>query len=1167
MPLAVEMLEDRTTPVVFNLNPLSALPPAVSAGFAAAAAQWSAVLSDPVTVNIDIDYQPLGPGILGSTNTIKISPTYAAFKAALVPDATSADDAIAVANLQPGASFNMLINRTANSPFGAGNATPYLDNDGDANNTTIWITRANAKAIGLLPAAAPAVDATIIFSSLFAFDFTPGNGITAGQFDFVAVATHEIGHALGFVSGVDILDTNSPNPVLPAPFPDNAFNVVTPLDLYRFSAPATMDWTANATPKYFSIDNGVTNLTTFSTGFVFGDGQQASHWEDNLGIGLMDPTLAPGTLGVLTARDFQAMDVIGWDVPVPPPPPPPPGGGGGTGSVGEGSFDHGLSGPVTGAEGYYGFGRGVGLPPATTVTTVEPPATVDPAVPAPAKLIDPALIYVVDTTSGTSDATTSNGDSGEAQPPAENAGEAGGEGLPANNGGQSATAQLAPNYYPPVANDASFYLWHDQTLAGFDVRPYTYDADGNPLQIHVMDGPGTGTLTQNADGTFNYTPAKHTAGQVTFTYIASDGTFTSDVKTITLNIMNYAPVANDVGYYLWQDQSLTGLNLLPFTYDGNGDALQIEIVAPPTLGTLSRNDDGTFDYVPPAQTAGTFTFSYSVTDGVTSSNVATVTLTVLPIEPAPSIEPPPAPQTGPAVGSDIVIGIVDDGVNSAHAPAVTQVAVSVVGDAFNPQFVSILGGTLNDAADADALAYQRNFIDIYNSSWGPIDDGMNLTAPGPLTQAALQAGVHLGRDSLGSIFVWAAGNGLTANDNVNYDGFANSRFVIAVSALDPTGVQAFYSEPGAPILVTAPGTVNTGDYVGYQGTSFSAPVVTGVVAQMLKVNPNLTWRDVQAILVHSATKIDLADSDWVANGAGLLVNHKYGFGEVNAAAAVALASSWTNVGPEVAVDSGTTTVDAVIPDNDSAGVTSTITIPTNVSVEHVEVEFNATHPQRGQLRVVLTSPAGTQSVLAEAHSDTGSDYHWTFTSVHDWGEQSQGNWTLTVTDLSPGATGTWDSWSLKVYGSATASAAAPNGSISTDSTSVSFGEGAFAAGRSTVSGAPFQIEPNARAGAQTSDTFAGTRTGDADVFGAGIEFLRVSDTGSSIALLAPLPADPFVTRVNIAVATSGALLETAGDAASETTLSVKGNRKPGQSQGQVEQILLESGSASIDGDA
>ncbi len=288
----------------------------VRGGFDSAASLWSNLFADPVTINIQIDFAALASGVLGSTGSTQNNFTYTQVRNALVLDLTSADDLIATTNLPAAPAVNMLLNRTSNSPNGSGNATPFLDSDGDANNTILRLTRANAKSIGLVGANDATSDASITFSSGFSFDFDRSNGINGGEFDFVGVAAHEIGHALGFVSGVDILDNNSP-PVN-GPFSDDQFTFVSPLDLYRFSAASfafgagTIDWTANNTTKYFSIDGGATSIVTFSTGINFGDGRQASHWKDNLGVGLMDPTAAPGELVSISQNDIRGFDVIGW---------------------------------------------------------------------------------------------------------------------------------------------------------------------------------------------------------------------------------------------------------------------------------------------------------------------------------------------------------------------------------------------------------------------------------------------------------------------------------------------------------------------------------------------------------------------------------------------------------------------------------------------------------------------------------------------------------------------------------------------------------------------------------------------------------------------------------------------------------------------------------------
>ena len=87
-------------------------------------------------------------------------------------------------------------------------------------------------------------------------------------------------------------------------------------------------------------------------------------------------------------------------------------------------------------------------------------------------------------------------------------------------------------------------------------------------------------------------------------------------------------------------------------------------------------------------------------------------------------------------------------------------------------------------------------IDIYSNSWGPSDDGATLSGPGPLTLAAMEDGVYNGRGGLGNIYTWAAGNGLQSDDDSNADGYTNSRFTIAVTAVDHNGEQSYYAEPG-----------------------------------------------------------------------------------------------------------------------------------------------------------------------------------------------------------------------------------------------------------------------------------------------------------------------------------------------------------------------------------
>ena len=299
--------------LTFTLHNIGGVTPGsqAEAGFLRATALWQSFLGDTVNIRLDVGFSSLGPGILGSTGSAGKVVSYAAVRAALTADQSSSDDAAAVASLSAGSSLAFFTNNSA--------GTRVFDNDGSANNTFLDVNTANLKALGITtdangqPVDTGAADGNITFSSDFNWDFDPSNGINPGAIDFVGVAFHEIGHALGFVSGVDTVDYYSGSG--PGGRTNlNPYAIFSTLDLFRYSGSGVRDLSYGGT-RYFSLNGGITNLALFSTGDFQGDGNQASHWKDGLGIGIMDPTSVPaGQANVVTSRDIQALDVIGWNL-------------------------------------------------------------------------------------------------------------------------------------------------------------------------------------------------------------------------------------------------------------------------------------------------------------------------------------------------------------------------------------------------------------------------------------------------------------------------------------------------------------------------------------------------------------------------------------------------------------------------------------------------------------------------------------------------------------------------------------------------------------------------------------------------------------------------------------------------------------------------------------
>ncbi|XP_033615631.1 proprotein convertase subtilisin/kexin type 4 isoform X2 [Fukomys damarensis] len=361
------------------------------------------------------------------------------------------------------------------------------------------------------------------------------------------------------------------------------------------------------------------------------------------------------------------------------------------------------------------------------------------------------------------------------------------------------------------------------------------------------------------------------------------------------------------------------------------------------------------------------------------------------------------------------------------------------GVAFNARIggVRMLDGTITDVIEAQSLSLQPQHIHIYSASWGPEDDGRTVDGPGILTHEAFLHGVTHGRGGLGTLFVWASGNGGLRYDNCNCDGYTNSIHTISVGSATRQGRVPWYSEACASILTTTfssglatdPQIVTTDLYHQctdeHTGTSASAPLAAGMIALALEANPFLTWRDTQHLVVRASKPAHLQAEDWSTNGVGRQVSHHYGYGLLDAALLVDLARTWLSTQPQrkCAVE----VVLAPLP------ILLRMRVEKNVSacggshryirsLEHVQVQLSLSYSRRGDLEISLTSPMGTRSTLVAIRplDNSSQGYHnWMFMSTHFWDENPQGLWALGLWNKGYYFnTGTLHRCTLLLYGTA-----------------------------------------------------------------------------------------------------------------------------------------------------
>ncbi|MGH7136369.1 MAG: cadherin-like domain-containing protein [Pirellulales bacterium] len=217
----------------------------------------------------------------------------------------------------------------------------------------------------------------------------------------------------------------------------------------------------------------------------------------------------------------------------------------------------------------------------------------------------------------------------------------------------------------PTDTDQTYSILHDHVLTVAPAGVLTNATDPDPpdmgkLTASLVSGPSQGQLTDYidgggtdhpllVDGSFVYTPPPHWAGTVTFQFDVSDGILSSGPYTVTINVTDQAPVANDdqykTGWNKGDPLALQPLTVAPSGVQQNdmdpdpGDTFTSTVTVQPQHGTLSDYVDGSgvdhpllvdgsFVYTPDVGFGGVDTFQYTDSDGVLTSKPATVTIMV-----------------------------------------------------------------------------------------------------------------------------------------------------------------------------------------------------------------------------------------------------------------------------------------------------------------------------------------------------------------------------------------------------------------------------------------------------------------------------------------------------------------------------------------------------------
>lgn len=369
--------------------------------------------------------------------------------------------------------------------------------------------------------------------------------------------------------------------------------------------------------------------------------------------------------------------------------------------------------------------------------------------------------------------------------------------------------------------------------------------------------------------------------------------------------------------------------------------------------------------------------------------------------------------------------------------------------------------TVNGGAPVAAYCAGANSLGLscQNANFDPAN-----TLPYNIVVAALNANGEKSSYSTTGSAIWVSAPGGEFGENFTVSGGSGVSLQPAMVTTDQSGCSSGYSATADTTSVFNQGGTNLSsinascNYTNnFNGTSSAAPMMTGAIALILEANPALTWREVKDILARTAVQVDagiiaasltlgtggsyVAEQAWITNAAGRKFHNWYGFGAVNASAAVAMARTYpsgslgtfTDTGWITATLSGSTTV----PDNSTVGVSVPISVPSvgaSGVVEAVQIKVTTTAATSAaatgctgtdgctaDIAIELTSPLGTKSILKNIADGFDGFYlsGMVLASNAFYGETNTttGTWTVKVIDGWSGAGNqTVTDVKIRVYG-------------------------------------------------------------------------------------------------------------------------------------------------------